>query len=57
MFSGVGFVAFVYGKKTQQFGAMVLGGALMLFPYFVTGAAMVWLVGLFLTGALFYFRE
>jgi len=33
--SGIGFVAFVYGKKQQQLYPMIAGVALLVFPYFV----------------------
>lgn len=57
LFSSVGFVVFSYGKKTGDFRRMALGGALMVYPYFVTGALAVSLVGLGLTGALFFIPE
>lgn len=57
LFSSIGFVAFAYGKKTQRFRVMAMGGVLMVFPYFVSGAAMMWLVGAGLTAALYYYRD
>lgn len=57
LFSAIGFVAFAYGKKTMKFRVMAMGGALMVFPYFVSGTMMMWLAGAGLTAALFFIRE
>ena len=34
VFSGIGFVAFTYGKKMGSGKHMILGAALMVYPYF-----------------------
>lgn len=52
IFSGVGFVAFTYGKRMGNFTVMALGGALMAYSYFVPAGAMEWLIGLGLTAAV-----
>ncbi|MEK7382595.1 MAG: hypothetical protein AAB262_04840 [Elusimicrobiota bacterium] len=57
LFSAAGFVAFAYGKKTMKFRVMVMGGVLMVFPYFVSDTMMLWLVGAGLTAALFFVWE
>jgi hypothetical protein len=50
--SSIGFVVFVYGKRQQRVPQIVVGLALMAFPYFVPGVlpiasiAAVLLVGL-----------
>lgn len=36
--STVGFVVFRYGRLQQRFPQVVIGIALMVFPYFVSGA-------------------
>jgi hypothetical protein len=41
LISGVGFVAFAYGKKVSRLPQMVAGVALMAFPYFVSD---IWLM-------------
>ncbi len=56
LFGSVGFVAFVYGKKTASFKPMVLGIALMVFPYFVSNTAAMYGIGSVLTAALFIAR-
>lgn len=38
---GVGFVAFMYGKKQSRVPQMAIGVALMVYPYFVPN---VWLM-------------
>lgn len=53
LFSGIGFAAFMVGKKNGSVRHMAVGGALMVYPYFIPGAVAMWLVGLGLTAALF----
>jgi hypothetical protein len=43
--SGAGFVAFVYGKRQGRVPQLVVGLALMVFPYFVDNAWIVLGVG------------
>jgi hypothetical protein len=57
VFSGVGFVAFMYGKRQGQFKRMALGGALMLYPYFVSSTLLMCLIGAALTAAVWYARD
>ncbi len=57
VFSGIGFVAFTFGKKTGQFKLMALGGVLMVFSYFTPSTALTCLVGAALTAGLYYARE
>jgi hypothetical protein len=54
IFSGVGFVAFMYGKKQGEARPMVIGALLMVYPYFVTNTALMFLIGAALTAALFF---
>lgn len=49
--------AFVYGKKQGAAGPMVLGLALMGYPYFVTQTWLLYALGMLLTGLLFRFRD
>ncbi len=57
VFGSIGFVGFVYGKKESSWKPMVLGVALMGFPYFVPGFWPQIGVGAALTAALFFFRD
>ncbi len=57
IFGGIGFVAFVYGKKQSLFKPMGIGIALMVYPYIVSGTIPQVLTGVGLTAALFIFRD
>lgn len=57
LFGGIGFVAFVYGKKNSEFRPMIIGILLMAYPYFLHGTLALYLVGIGLTAALYIFRE
>jgi hypothetical protein len=57
IFSGVGLVAFTYGKRTGGVRATALGGVLMVYSFFTPNTAALYLVGLGLTAALFIFRD
>ena len=57
VFSGIGFVAFAYGKKQTQWRAVAIGIALMTYAYFVPNTIIMYVIGCFLTAALFVFRE
>lgn len=57
VFSGVGFVALRYGRGTGNTRKMVIGGALMAYPYFVPDLLWTCIVGAALTGLLFYGNE
>lgn len=57
VFGSIGFVAFIYGKKQSLFKHMLIGIALMAYPYLVSGTLPQVLVGLGLTAALFIWRD
>lgn len=57
VFSGVGFIAFRYGKNAGKMNAMIVGGALMVYPYFTPTAVITALVGAGLTTLLFVWRD
>ncbi len=57
IFGSIGFVAFVYGKKESRVKTMLLGLALMGYPYLIPGTVAVFVVGALLTAALLYFRN
>ena len=56
IFSGIGFVAFMYGKKNQEYLMMAIGILLMVYPYFIRDTLWVYVVGAALTAALYFFR-
>ena len=53
----IGFAAFRYGKATLAWRPMLIGGILMIFPYFIDDVAWLYVIGIALTAALFVFRE
>ena len=57
VFGAIGFVAFSYGKKNGSMRPMVIGVALMAYPYFVYAAWALYVVGAALTAALYFWRE
>ncbi len=57
LFSSIGFVAFVYGKKQSVWSTMFLGLALMIFPYFIGNTAALFATGIAGTGLLFFWRS
>ena len=57
VFGGVGFVAFAYGKKMSLWSPMLIGIALMVYPYFVSKTISLYAVGIILCVALYVLRE
>ncbi|MGH7197245.1 MAG: amino acid transport protein [Candidatus Omnitrophota bacterium] len=56
IFGSIGVVAFIYGKKQSEWRPMVIGLALIAYPYFVSHAILQWAIGAVLTLALFVWR-
>ncbi len=52
LIGGVGFVSFAYGKKQHRLPQMVVGVALMVFPYFVASVPLMLGIGAALVAAL-----
>ncbi|MFS8066854.1 MAG: hypothetical protein ACMG6S_10830 [Byssovorax sp.] len=48
----IGFVAFAYGKKQSRLPQMLVGVALMVFPYFVASVPLILGIGAGLLGVL-----
>ena len=57
IFGGIGFIAFVYGKKQQNWPILGIGLALMIYPYFVSSTFLNYLIGAILCVALYFFRQ
>jgi hypothetical protein len=57
LFSAIGFVAFVYGRKMSALRPALLGVALMGYPWFVGDPWLMWGIGTVLTAALFIWRD
>lgn len=57
IFGAIGLGVFMYGKKSRLFRPMLIGVALMAYPYFISGTFFLYLVGIALTAALYFWRE
>ena len=57
LFSSIGFVAFIYGKRMNVWKVMLCGLALMIFPYFVGDTAIMYVIGALGTAAIFFLRN
>ena len=57
IFGSIGFVAFVYGKRMNLWKPMLLGIALMVYPYFVSDDKIMLVIGIFGSTALFFLRD
>ena len=57
LFSGIGLIAFKYGRSQSGPRAMCIGAALMVYPYFMPNAGVLCAVGAALVAALFIFRD
>ncbi len=56
LFGSIGLGFFVYGRKQRVIVPLVCGGALMVFPYFVTGTAWLIIVGVTLMAVPYFVR-
>jgi hypothetical protein len=57
IFGAIGIAAFLYGKKNSFFRPMIIGVALMAYPYFISGTFFLYLAGIVLTAALYFWRD
>ena len=57
VFGSIGFVAFIYGKRMNLWRIMLCGLALMIFPYFIADAVILYAIGTFGAVALLFLRE
>lgn len=57
IFGAIGFAVFLYGKKNKFFRPMIIGVALMVYPYFVSGTFFLYFIGIAITAALYFWRE
>jgi hypothetical protein len=56
VFGSIGFVAFIYGKRMNLWRPMLLGIALMVYPYFVSDDVALIAIGAVGTAGLFFLR-
>ena len=57
VFGSIGFVAFVYGKRMNLWKPMLIGIALMVYPYFINDDMIMLVLGIFGSAALFFVRD
>ncbi len=57
LFSGIGLIALRYGRSKGSSKAMVIGAVLLVYPYFIANATVLYLIGAALVAALFFFRD
>ena len=57
IFSIIGWYAFWHGKRKKSWRGMVIGIALMVYPYFITNTFWAFATGIGLIAALFFWRE
>ena len=57
IFGAIGFAVFLYGKKNKLFRLLVIGIALMAYPYFISGTFFLYSIGITLTAILYFWRE
>ncbi len=57
LFSLIGIAAFMYGKKSQSMRPMIIGIALMGYPYFFSETLIIYIIGIALTAALYFWRD
>ncbi|MDZ4261586.1 MAG: hypothetical protein U1B30_04540 [Pseudomonadota bacterium] len=56
LFSSIGFGFFLYGKKQREVVPLVCGLVLMIFPYFVSNAALLVAIGVVLLALPYFVR-
>ena len=57
VFGAIGMGAFVFGKRRGLAKPMLIGVALMVYPYFISDGWLVFLIGAALCYLLYLFRE
>jgi len=57
VFGSIGFVAFIYGKRMNLWKPMLLGLALMIYPYFVTNDVVLFAAGIVASASLYFLRD
>jgi hypothetical protein len=57
IFNSIGVFAFLYGKKRSNVIYMVIGVLLVIYPYAIQQTTAVFVIGVVLTAALYFFRR
>ncbi len=56
VFGSIGFVAFIYGKRMNLWKPMLLGIALVVYPYFISDNIALFAVGILGSASLWFVR-
>jgi hypothetical protein len=57
LFSSVGFLAFIYGKRMNLWKPMLCGIWLMVYPYFIGDTVIMYAIGVVDSAALIFLRD
>jgi hypothetical protein len=57
LFGTIGLGVFMYGKKMVLYKPMIIGIALMAYPYFVPQTWLIYTIGCALCLGLYFFRD
>ncbi len=57
LFSSIGFVGFVYGKRMSAWKPLFIGIVLMAYPYFIESTLLLCAIGVAGSTALYFFRD
>ena len=57
LFGAIGLAVFVYGKKLALWKPMVMGIALMAYPYFISHTWLMYAIGTALCAGLYVLRD
>ena len=57
IFGTIGFMAFMYGWKQKAYKPLVIGAALSIYTFFVPNTILVYVIGIALTAALYFWRD
>jgi len=57
VFSAIGLGMFIYGKKNKYSHPMIIGAVLMVYPYLVSKTLFLYLIGIALMAAAYFWRE
>jgi len=55
IFGIIGFWLFRIGRKNQNRPIIFIGIAMMVYPYFIEGRVLNWVIGIFLSCAAYYY--
>lgn len=57
LFSTIGVAAFLYGRKQAKWSPMAFGAALVLITWIIPDTTLLYLAGIALCAAMYWFRD